>query len=317
MPPEPANKIEVLRDRAEMLAKARAFFAERGILEVDCCSLNPHAAIDSNIDVIPAEVAPFQMGYLHTSPEYNMKKLLTRGIGDIFFLGHVFRQGEIGRLHNPEFTMAEWYRLGFSFDQMIQETCDFIALFLTDLPIRKIGYREAFETYVGIDYSRATLLELHRTAHRLNLSLSPDYADWSRAAFIHFLLTHAIEPHLGRKEFTVLIDYPPDEAALSRLIEKNGETVAERFEIYCEGVELANGYHELHDSKELRRRFHDENALRTKTGKPTYPLDEKFLSAIGSQFPDCCGVSVGFDRLLLLKHQAQSLSDVLAFSWEL
>lgn len=310
------NKLDLLRDRAEMLAKARDFFAQRGVLEVDCCSLSPHAAIDSNIDVIPAEVAPFQMGYLHTSPEYAMKRLLTEGIGDIYFLGHVFRQGEMGRLHNPEFTMAEWYRLGFSFEQMIQETCEFISLFLGDLPIRKIGYREAFETYVDIDYSRAPLAELHRAAQRLNLSLSPDYASWPRDAFVHFLLTHAIEPHFGRGELTILLDYPPHEAALACVIEKNGEPVAERFEAYYQGVELSNGYHELPDGKELRRRFLEENAIRIKAGKPAYALDEKFLSAIGPQFPDCCGVSVGIDRLLLLKHKVQTLADILPFAWQ-
>jgi lysyl-tRNA synthetase class 2 len=296
-----------------MLAKARDFFAQRGIIEVDPCSLSPFPAIDSNIDVISADVSSQQLGYLHTSPEYAMKRLLAAGCGDIYFLGHVFRQGEIGRLHNPEFTMAEWYRLGFSLDEMIHETCDFLSLFLGPLPLRKIGYREAFESYAGIDYSRAPLEKLLEKAEPF--SLSSEASSWTRDALVHFLLTHAIEPHFGDGELTVLIDYPPHEAALAQLIERDGEFVAERFEVYCEGVELSNGYHELPDAHELRRRFTEENKLRAAAQKPVYPLDEAFLAALKPSFPDCCGVSVGFDRVLLLARKANALSDVLPFTW--
>ncbi|MDE3045365.1 MAG: EF-P lysine aminoacylase GenX [Verrucomicrobiota bacterium] len=302
--------LSILKDRAAMLAKARQFFAQRNILEVDCSALSPHAAIDSNIDVIPAQVTPRETGFLHTSPEYAMKRLLSAGSGDIYYLGHVFRQGEIGRLHNPEFTMAEWYRIGLSFDQMIQETCDFISLFLGPLPIRHLSYRQAFEQYVGVDYAKDPLLD---AASRY--SASPDAAHWPRSALVHFLLTHAIEPHLGQNEITILRDYPPHEAALACVIEKNNELVAERFEAYHQGVELSNGYHELADESELRRRFTEENQIRMNEGKPAYHLDEAFLSALGPQFPDCCGVSVGVDRLLLLHHKAQALSQVLPFAW--
>ncbi len=315
MPHEPMTKPKklILQDRSAMLAKARAFFAERSILEVDCCALSPCPAIDSNIDVIPAEVAPFQIGYLHTSPEYAMKRLLADGIGDIYYLGHVFRQGEIGRIHNPEFTMAEWYRLGFSFEQMIQETCDFIQLFLpTQLSVRKITYRQAFEQYANIDYSLASVPELLRAASKLGLTPDPS---WARDTLIHFILTYAIEPSLGKEELTILTHYPPHEAALACVVEKNGEFVAERFEAYYQGVELCNGYHELADGSELRQRFREVNALRIRGGKPAYALDEAFLSSLGSHFPDCCGVSVGVDRLLFLRHKVQSLSEILPFTW--
>jgi lysyl-tRNA synthetase class 2 len=313
MPPEQMTKIPFLRDRASMLAKARAFFAERDVLEVDPSALCSCPAIDSNIDVIPAEVAPFQIGYLHTSPEYAMKKLLAQGIGDIFYLGHVFRQGEIGKLHNPEFTMAEWYRLGFSFEQMIEETCDFIQLFLPNvLAIRKISYRKAFEQYAEINYSLASLPELQRAANKLSLNPDPT---WQRDTLIHFILTYAIEPLLGKEELTILTDYPPHEAALACVVEKNGESVAERFEAYYQGVELCNGYHELADGHELRRRFREENATRLRGGKPAYALDEALLSSLGSSFPDCCGVSVGIDRLLFLRHKVQSLAEIIPFAW--
>jgi lysyl-tRNA synthetase class 2 len=238
-----------------------------------------------------------------------MKRLLAAGSGDIFYLGHVFRQGEIGRLHNPEFTMAEWYRVGISFPQMIEETCAFIELFLGALPVRILSYRQAFEEYVEVNY---TTDDLVAAAQKLNLQPNPD---WPRSTLTHYLLTHVIEPKLGVNELTVLTDYPPQEAALARVVQKNGEPVAERFEIYFRGVELCNGYHELPDGQELRRRFTAEPRERTEAGKPAYALDEAFLKALGPQFPDCCGVSVGIDRLLLLRHGKGRLSDVLPFSW--
>lgn len=294
-----------------MLASCRAFFQNRGVMEVDCCALSPFAAIDANIDVIPAQVTHSLLGYLHTSPEYAMKRLLASGCGDIYYLGHVFRQGEIGRLHNPEFTMAEWYRLGISFDEMIQETCEFIFQFLGPLPIKKIGYREAFETYLGIDYTKTSLEELIKIAK----PLAPNCDTWERSPLIHFLLTHFIEPNFGKGELTIFLDYPPHEAALACVIEKNGELVAERFEAYYQGIELCNGYHELPDGIELRRRFEAENIQRGKLDKTIYALDEAFLNALGPNFPACCGVAVGFDRLLLLRLKKQSLNQVLPFAY--
>lgn len=302
----------LLNDRAAMLRKAREFFHERGVLEVDCCALSPYAAIDSNIDVIGASVSDQEKGFLHTSPEYTMKRLLADGSGDIYYLGHVFRKGDIGRVHNPEFAMAEWYRIGLSFADMIQETCDFIRLFLGPLPVSTISYHESFARYLGIDYTAATLDELKEAA----LPFSPTGIEsWNRDAIVHFLLTHGVEPHLGRGELTVFTDYPPHEAALASVIEKKGEKVAERFEIYNESVELANGYHELSDSSELRRRFTEENAIRKSQNKETYLLDEAFLEAMGRGIPNCCGVSVGFDRVLMLRRKACSLSEVLPFAW--
>lgn len=306
--------LSLLRDRAAMLEKVRGFFKERKVLEVDCCALNPRAAIDSNIDVIEASILPSTIGFLQTSPEYAMKRLLSMGSGDIYFLGHVFRKGDLGRLHSPEFTMAEWYRVGMSFSHLIEEACELLFLFIGNHPIRKIGYREAFQQYVGINYSEASLLDLSIAAKHFGAEDSPS---WNRDSYLHFLLAHGIEPHFGRGELTVLIDYPPHEAALAYLIEKNGEMVAERFEIYFQGIELANGYHELADSNELRKRFVKENEIRKSLNKDTYLLDEDFLSALEAGFPDCCGVSVGIDRALMLRHKVQTLQEVLPFAWKL
>jgi len=309
---DPSALSDMLRDRAFMLQKARDFFADRGVLEVDCCALSSRAAIDSNIDVISSSVSDRETGFLHTSPEYAMKRLLAKGSGDIYYLGHVFRKGDIGRIHNPEFAMAEWYRLGLSFSDLIEETCSFLSLFFGPLPIQTISYREAFARYVGIDYTAASLSTIKEAARKF---AAVDSENWNRDTYLHFLLTHAIEPHLGRKELTVFTDYPPNEAALAQVVEKNGEKVAERFEIYYESVELANGYHELADASELRRRFQEENETRRSQNKEIYLLDEPFLAAIENGFPECCGVSVGFDRAFMLRRKAKSIAEVLPFAW--
>ncbi|MBS0624922.1 MAG: EF-P lysine aminoacylase GenX [Verrucomicrobia bacterium] len=307
-------KIDTLRSRAQCLAAARTFFADRGVLEVDCGALVRAAPIDSNIDVMSVAVSAHETGYLHTSPEYAMKQLLSEGIGDIFFLGHVYRKGEIGRKHNPEFTMAEWYRIGLPFSGMMEETCDFIALFAGSLPRRVLSYRDAFRIYAGVDYTRDSVSQLLTAAARHSIDLPSNVSLWKRDSILHLLLTHVIEPKLGQNEMTILSDYPPYEAALACVVERNGEPVAERFEVYIDGVELANGYHELADAVELRRRFCKENEERKKEGKEPYALDEQFLSSLGT-FPDCCGVSVGFDRVFMLRQKLNSLSEGISYAW--
>jgi elongation factor P--(R)-beta-lysine ligase len=282
-----------------MFEKVRAFFKKRHVLEVDCHALMSTPPIDSNVEVIEAHVADGQIAYLHTSPEYAMKKLLSSGSGDIFYLGHVYRKGEMGPRHNPEFTMIEWYRVGMGFKELIQETCELIQLFIGSYPIRYLSYREAFQKYAGIDPFGET-----------------DFGTkWDKETWLHYYMSHSIEPNLGKNELTVLWDYPPSQAALARVVEKDSIQVAERFEIYLDGVELCNGYHELNDEKELRRRFEMENQARMQQKKEPYALDEKFLSAI-ERLPDACGVSVGFDRLMMLRHKAKNLKDILSFAWE-
>jgi lysyl-tRNA synthetase class 2 len=285
-----------------MLAKARAFFAERNVLEVDTGALVRCAPNDSHIDCISTDQ---DGGFLHTSPEYAMKRLLAEGIGDCYFLGHVYRKGELGSLHNPEFTMAEWYRLGISFEEMIQETCEFLFLFLGAQEIERVSYREAFEQFAGIDYSGISLEKLREMTE----------SDWDRETCLHYVLTHRVEPQLGQGCLTVITDYPPYEAALACVVEKNGEMVAERYEIYHRGIELCNGYHELSDAEELRRRFDEKNRVRKEEGKEPYALDEKFLAGV-QKLPECCGVALGFDRALMLQHNLKSIKQVIPFSWD-
>lgn len=281
-------QLKSLKDRALLLAKAREFFAKRGVLEVDCDALMPSPPNDAHIEVMSTEIAPGQVRYLHTSPEYAMKKLLAAGSPDIYYLGHVFRYGDIGKRHTPEFTMVEWYRKGFSLEELIRETAQFMELFLGKLPLRLLGYHEAFKATLGIDCE--SLEQLKEAANEWK----PSAKNWGLQDYRHFLLSHAIEPTLGSKELTALVGYPADEAALACIVDGK----AERFEIYHEGVELCNGYHELSDPVEMKRRFEMWNRQR----KEAYPIDESFLASLSS-LPDCSGVSVGFDRLMNLCHK--------------
>lgn len=284
-----------------MLRRARAFFTERALLEIDAGAMVRRAPLDNNIDCIGIDQ---DNAFLHTSPEYALKRLIADGIGDCYFLGHVFRKGELGPLHNPEFTMVEWYRLGFSLEQMIQETASFLFLFLGQMPIRLLPYHRAFELYAGIDLEKESLQSLQKLTQ----------STWDLQTCIHYLLTHKVEPHLGTSELTALIDFPPEEAALACVVEKEGRLVAERFEFYHEGIELTNGYHELSDAAELERRFAKTNEKRILEGKAPYALDEKFLASL-KRLPPCSGVSVGFDRALMLRHKLRALKHVIPYAW--
>jgi lysyl-tRNA synthetase class 2 len=298
-----------------MLQKARAFFAKRNVMEVDCPALSQSAPVALHIDVMKVALKNDEIGYLHTSPEYGMKRLLAAGIGDIYQISHVFRDGEIGPLHNPEFTMAEWYRLGISFQEMITETLDFIRLFLGDLPSSAMNYREMLKKYLGIDYLADSDLLNYAETH--GLDLPHDACAWDRDTLLTLLISFFIEPHLGNQELFVLQYYPASQAALSKTIAlDDGEKVACRFEVYYRGIELANGYHELTDAVEQRKRLEDSNRARLDAGKDALKIDERFLEALESGLPDCCGVAVGFDRLLMLKHQEKDLKNLLPMTWE-
>jgi elongation factor P--(R)-beta-lysine ligase len=300
-----------------MFYKARQFFHHRNVMEVDCPALSLSAPIDLHIDVMKVALKNGQTGYLHTSPEYGMKRLLSCDIGDIYQISRVFRDGEIGPLHNPEFTMAEWYRIGFTFDQMIEETLDFIRLFLGELNHHLMTYRQALLHYLGIDYLLTSSAKLLECAKAHFLRLPKDAAHWDKDTLLQLLISFLIEPHLGNDHLFVLSHFPASQAALSKTCQlKDGEAVACRFEIYYRGIELANGYHELTDAIEQRRRLENSNQARASAGKDTLKIDERFLKALELGLPDCCGVAVGFDRLMQLKHELKELKNVIPFSWE-
>lgn len=270
--------------------------------------MSPYAPVDLNLEPIQARCSG-QPAYLHTSPEYAMKQLLSAGSGDIYQLSHVFRDGEIGRLHRPEFTMVEWYRVGFTLDQMIQETCAFACLFLGSQPIHQLSYRQAFITHCQLDPFTTSDAEL---AERCRIDGALVEETSSRDDLLDQLLTLHIEPRLGREALTVLMHYPASQAALAQTTHIDGHPVAERFELYYRGIELANGYHELADSQEQQRRLEQATCEREAAGKATLPIDREFVKSL-ENLPDCCGVAAGFDRLLMLQENRAQLADLLPF----
>lgn len=298
-----------------MLAQARDFFHSRSVMEVDCPLITAAASVDAHIDLIPT-VHDNERRYLHSSPEYGMKRLIAEGIGDIYQLAHVFRQGESGNKHNPEFTMAEWYRMGITFEAMIAETLDFMRLFLGQLPAKTISYREAFQHFAGIDYVKCSVQDLEGYLQAKNIPLYPSAVEEGKDALLNLILGTVIEPQLGRKELCVLAYYPAAQAALAQTRQHGDECVAERFEVYYHGIELCNGYHELVDATEQRQRLIAANQARIELGKEPLPIDEFFLASLERGLPDCCGVAVGFDRLMMLRHHKNDIAEVLPFVWQ-
>lgn len=296
-----------------MFAKAREFFAKRNVLEVDCPILSSHADINTHIDLITALYDNKETCYLHPSPEYGMKRLLSEGIGDIYQLSHVFRDGENSQKHNPEFMMVEWYREQMSFANLINETLDFIRLFLGDLPGTTVSYRETFQCYTGFDYVKADKKDLLAYIHEKKIPTYKGIKDEDKDALLNLILGVSVEPHLGNDELYALAYYPSTQAALAKTINREDEIVAMRFEVYYKGLELCNGYHELTDAVEQRKRIIYANDTRVKLGKKSLPVDENFLMALEKGLPDSCGVAVGFDRLMMLRHQTDNLSDVIPF----
>ncbi|MCB1084901.1 MAG: EF-P lysine aminoacylase GenX [Chlamydiia bacterium] len=278
-------KSSSLKERAESLKAVRTFFDRRGVIEVDTPLLSPYAPIDTHIDIFEVEG-----GYLHSSPEYGMKKLLADGAGDIYQLSHVFRKGEVGPLHRPEFTMIEWYRVETTFEAFLKENIALLALFLGEQKVEVLSHYAAFTKHVGIspDASEETLF---KQAQKLGVEVQS----------VDHLWGALIEPHLGREGITVITHFPKEEAALSKTTFINGEEVSERFELYYQGIELGNGYHELTDPEEHLRRFEKWNKERASLGKPTYPIDSELIEALEKGLPDCYGIALGFDRLILLK----------------
>lgn len=307
---ESPNKIALLKKRSEFLKRARDFFYKRNFTEVDCPILSSCASVDEHIDLIPALFAKKTTLYLHSSPEYGMKQLLCLGSGDIFQLSHVFRDDEIGPRHAAEFTLCEWYRVGLDFDAFAQETLDFIQIFTGPQTIERITYRDLFLRHCQIDPFQTDRQELFDQIKELKLSPYSQLSSEDLDAHLNFLLGSYIEPKLPKDQLTLLIDYPPSQAALAKVRKKEELLIAERFEIYWGDLELANGYNELADAAEQRKRLNEANKKRVARGKQSLPLDENFLKALSLGLPPCCGVAVGFDRLMMRVCQLSAIAEL-------
>jgi len=316
---QPTATLDTLRLRARLLARVRQFFAQRGVLEVETAMLSaaatPAPHLDSfTVDYRGPHAPPSGRLYLHTSPEFPMKRLLAAGSGSIYQLCRVFRDGEAGARHNPEFTLLEWYRVGFELPRLIDEVERLLRSVLAglrELPAAvHYPYRELFMKYAGVDGLLAGADELRvcleQEGHHPPAELGADDVD----AWRDLVLTHIIEPQLTGLVFVT--DYPVSSAALARII-PDTPPVAARFECYLDGLELANGFHELSDAAEQRQRFEQENAVRAAMGQARMPLDEHLLAALRNGLPDCSGVALGFDRLMLCATGAKRIEDVLAF----
>jgi lysyl-tRNA synthetase class 2 len=315
----PAASLAALRARAELYAFIRRFFAAEGVLEVEtpCASRAglSDPALESWRTAWTAQGRRVPL-WLHTSPEFPMKRLLVAGSGPIYQICKVFRDGERGRRHHPEFTLLEWYRPGWDSDRLITEVAELVRLALgqPERPVEILSYRQLFLDRLAIDPFRASLEDLAACARGQGIAGAEDL-DLDRDGWLDLLLTHRLEHGLGRGRLTFLRDYPPSQAALARL-RPGPEPVAERFELYLEGVELANGFAELTDAAEQRQRFEQDQAIRRELGLPVPPLDEAFLAALAAGMPEAAGVALGLDRLLMAITGASHIDQVLAFPIE-
>lgn len=318
---QPSATIETLKRRAQLLADVRHFFVQRQVLEVETPILS-HAAptalyLDSfTTDYVDAGGGEPQSCYLQTSPEFAMKRLLAAGSGDIFQIARVFRNGEQGSMHSPEFTMLEWYRPALSYQQLMQEVDELLQQ-VAGLPAAQyITYQQAFETYLHINPHTADTAQLRSLALANITGLSADW-ELSRDDWLEILMSQYIEAKLKDLQQPVIVyDFPASQAQLAKIsTNADKQTVAARFEVYAGGLELANGYDECTDASILSARFDQDNAARSIQGKKQMPVDKHLLAATAADFPDCTGVALGLDRLLMLIRQANTVSEVLAFSF--
>ena len=317
---QPCADLPALRLRAELYALVRRFFAERRVLEVETPILSAAGNTDPNIASFRTQFSGHvgagpRERWLRTSPEFPLKRLLASGIGDCYELGRVFRNGEAGRRHNPEFTMLEWYRVGWDHRRLMHETTDLVRAALAHVGraarVRETTYRDLFLDALGIDPFADDEAALRAPLEDIAI----DPAGLRRDDWLDLLLTHRIQPSFARDELLLVHDYPASQCALAKL--RDGDPpITERFELYLGQLELANGYHELTDPIEQRARFGRDHALRRQRGDSLPPLDERLLSALEYGLPDCAGVAMGVDRLLSAMLDADAIAACLAFPFD-
>jgi len=312
---KPSATLEALHARAALNRSIREFFIETNALEVELPILNHAPVADMNIEPITVSASDVMPKlYLHTSPEYSMKRLLCAGSGDIYALGKVFRAGEAGGRHNPEFTMLEWYRLGMDHQELMHEVADLLDELFNDSDIELedaplfLTYQQAVIQYAGLDPFSASDDDIKV----LGIELAAGDLELNRDGWLDMIMSHKVEKALPQNQLVFIYNYPASQAALAQLNkDDNGQRFAERFEVYLNGLELANGYHELTDSQEQRQRF--EKELKG-TGRP---MDEKLLAAMADDnagLPDCAGVAMGIDRILMLQLGVRTIAEVISFS---
>lgn len=312
----PAAEIATLKQRAAIIAAIRGFFAERDVFEVDTPAMSQATVTDVHLHTFVTEfVGPGAANgktlYLQTSPEFHMKRLLCAGSGAIYQICKSFRNEESGRYHNPEFTMLEWYRPGFDHFELMAEMDLLLQQVLKTSPSDKMSYQQAFIDYLNIDPLTANIEQLRTEA--MFYELGDFVADeQDKDTLLQLLFCFMIEPKIGQQRPVMVFDFPASQAALAQ-ISPADPRVAQRFEVYYQGIELANGFHELADGQEQLARFELDNLQRIKAGLAPQPIDSHLISALKSGLPDCAGVALGIDRLVMLALSKKHIAEVIAF----
>ena len=313
---QPTAPIANLLKRAKIVNEIRHFFADRGVLEVETPTMSQATVTDVHLRAFETQftgpgAAQGITLYLMTSPDYHMKRLLAAGSGPIYQMGRSYRNEEAGRYHNPEFTMLEWYRPHYDMYRLINEVDDLLQQTLECESAESLSYQQAFLRYLDIDPLTAEKDKLREVAAKLDVSNIADTEE-DRDTILQLLFMVGVEPHIGLEKPTFIYHFPASQASLAE-ISSEDHRVAERFEVYYKGVELANGFRELTDAAEQRQRFERDNRKRAAMGLPEQPIDENLLAALEHGFPECAGVALGIDRLIMLALGAERISDVIAF----
>ncbi|MDX2502990.1 MAG: EF-P lysine aminoacylase EpmA [Gammaproteobacteria bacterium] len=337
---QPSASLELIQLRADTLRKIRTFFDHKGVLEVDTPVLSCATVPDPFIESFQTRYIPLTQTlqtenfYLHTSPEFAMKRLLASGSGSIFQISKVFRQGEFGQRHNPEFTLLEWYRVEWDHHQLMNEISqllsDLLSPYIDLAESCFVTYQAAFQDVLGINPHNVSKDDLIACTEKAGLGNVLDKEE-HRDRFLELLFSHKIEPVLGKeggikrgiKEekntdkpcICFLYNYPASQAALAKTVLESGHLIAERFEVFINGMELGNGFHELNDSAEQKARFEADNRFRKALEKVAIPMDERFLAAL-DYLPECAGVALGIERLLMVMSRSQDISEVIAFPFD-
>ena len=316
----PSGSRDALRLRAWVNRLVREFFFARDVLEVETPMMSRAGNTDPNIASFALEFSGRTDGasrtrWLRTSPEFPLKRLLAAGVGDCFELGRVFRDGEAGGRHNPEFTMLEWYRVGWTLEPLMDETVALVQAALSmigrEATVSRVSFRDLYRQQLGVDPMTADL----ETVRSAAAGIAIDGDGLTRDDWLDLLMTHRLQPAFGHDEIRVVYDYPASQCALAKVVERDGVPVAERFELYLGPLELANGYHELTEAAEQRLRFERDVATRSARGEDAPAIDEGLLAALAHGMPACAGVALGVDRLLMAMLDTPRIADVVAFDF--
>ncbi|OIQ25358.1 elongation factor P--(R)-beta-lysine ligase [uncultured Vibrio sp.] len=315
---QPSASIQQLKQRAAILASIRDFFAQKGVMEVDTPAMSHATVTDIHLHTfqttfVGPDYAQGRRLYFMTSPEFHMKRLLAAGSGCIYQIGKSFRNEENGRYHNPEFTMLEWYRVGFDHHDLMDEMDELLQAILSCNVAKRMTYQQAFIDVLGVCPLEDSMDKLKLAANELGLrDIAENEQD--RDTLLQLLFCIGVEGKIGLQEPVFVYDFPASQAALAKINHQDSR-VADRFEVYYQGIELANGFHELDDADEQLHRFEQDNRKRIEMGLVEQPIDHHFVSALKAGLPQCSGVALGIDRLVMLALDCQHIDEVTAFAF--